>query len=316
MQTREGRKYFRERRFFSSPSGMDKRAKRWHLLPMERMSIFIDKEVQRLIDSFAHCFRVKITIFSLKMEELIVGLQNPGAGFCRLIQKNLNGRYQCLRQDKMMCEQCRSKQELLVYDCYAGFTETVIPIRIENDLIGYAMLGQFRTHEIIPEELRQEWLRADFDPGLLQSAYMEQPFYNQADLDNMLHLFLMMITFIVTREYVRVRRPDFIASLVKWVEEHIREPTGLDELALAMNRSKSSISHSVKRYMGMSYKQLCIIKRIQRFESIIAEEPYISVQEAASRIGYDDPYYFSRVYKKARLMSPSAYIKSVRETRP
>jgi hypothetical protein len=108
---------------------LDKRAKGWYLLPMERMSIFIDKEVQRLIDSFAHCFRVKITIFSARMEELIVGLQNPGAGFCRLIQKKLNARYRCLRQDKMMCEQCQGKQELLIYDCYAGFTETVIPIR-------------------------------------------------------------------------------------------------------------------------------------------------------------------------------------------
>jgi ligand-binding sensor protein/AraC-like DNA-binding protein len=281
---------------------------------MEKMSIFIDKEVQRLIDSFAHCFRAKITIFSLKMEELIAGLHNPGAEFCQLIQKNLNARGRCLRQDKMMCEQCQGKREPLIYDCYAGFTETVIPIRVGNDLIGYAMLGQFRTHEVIPKELRQDWLRAGFDPGLLQTAYMAQPFYHQTDLDDMLNLFSMMITFIVTREYVRVRRPDFIASLGKWVEDHLTEPTGLDELALAMNKSKSSISHNVKHYMGMSYKQLCILKRMQRFESIITENPFISVQEAASRIGYDDPYYFSRIYKKVRLMSPSAYIKSVRES--
>jgi AraC-like DNA-binding protein/ligand-binding sensor protein len=292
---------------------MDKRAKSRYLLPMEKMNIFIDKEVQRLIDSFAHCFKVKITIFSSKMEELIVGLQNPGAKYCQLIQKNLNARYRCLRQDKMMCEQCQDKQELLIYDCYAGFTETVIPIRIENDLIGYAMLGQFRRHEIIPEELRQDWLSGGFDLEQLQTSYMEQPFYNQADLDDMLNLFSMMITFIVTREYVRARRPDFITSLVSWVEDHLTEPTGLDELALAMNKSKSGISHSVKHYMGMSYKQLCIVKRIQRFERIITEDPFISVHEAASRVGYDDPYYFSRIYRKVRSMSPSAYIKSVRE---
>jgi AraC-like DNA-binding protein len=53
---------------------------------------------------------------------------------------------------------------------------------------------------------------------------------------------------------------------------------------------------------------------MQRFESIITEDPFVSVQAAASRIGYDDPYYFSRIYKKVRFISPSAYIKSVRES--
>jgi AraC-like DNA-binding protein/ligand-binding sensor protein len=292
---------------------MDKRANLWYFLPMEKLGTFFDEEVQRLIDSFAYCFKVKITIFSSKMEELIVGLQNPGAQFCQMVQKKLHYRYRCCRQDKVMCERCQRKQELLVYDCYAGLSETVLPISIENTLIGYAMLGQFRTKKSIPGELRQEWLKAGFDPRLLKKTYMEQPYYKQADLDNMLRLFSMLVTFIVTREYIRIKRPGSIESLVTWIEDHITKPTGLDEVALAMNRSKSSISHNLKQYLGMSYKQLCILKRIQRFESIVAGEPYISIQEAASRVGYDDSYYFSRVYKKVRLCSPSVYIKSARK---
>jgi AraC-like DNA-binding protein len=41
--------------------------------------------------------------------------------------------------------------------------------------------------------------------------------------------------------------------------------------------------------------------------------PDISIQEAASRVGYEDPFYFSRLYKKVRLVAPSGYIKSIRK---
>ena len=70
--------------------------------PSGKLGLFFDEEVQRLIDSFAYCFKVKITIFSARMEEMIVGLQNPGSAFCQLIQKKLRFRYRCCRQDKLM----------------------------------------------------------------------------------------------------------------------------------------------------------------------------------------------------------------------
>jgi AraC-like DNA-binding protein len=63
----------------------------------------------------------------------------------------------------------------------------------------------------------------------------------------------------------------------------------------------------------MSFKQLCLLKRIRRFETLVSTEPSLSVSEAVYRIGYEDPLYFSRQYKKTRHITPSAYAKSVRE---
>jgi AraC-like DNA-binding protein len=91
------------------------------------------------------------------------------------------------------------------------------------------------------------------------------------------------------------------------------DPPDLNETAAAMNRSRSTISHTIKQQLGMSFKQLCILKRIQRFETITAQDPNLSIQDAAAQVGYEDPFYFSRIYKKIRLVPPSTYIKSIRE---
>jgi AraC-like DNA-binding protein len=293
---------------------LDNRANPVYIYSMtEKLGLFFDEEVQHLMDSFAYCFKVKITVFSLDMEELIVGLQNPESRYCQLIQRELRIRYRCCRQDKMMCTRCQQRRELLVYQCHAGLSEVVMPIKVEDTSIGYAMLGQFRTRNALPAEILRQWSEAGFEAKKLQDSFMDQPFFDTVTLENMLRLFSMLVTFIVARKYIKVRRPGLAEQIVQWVETHIADSMSLDKIAFAMNRSKSSVSHIVKQQLGLSFTQLCILKRIQRFESIIAMDPDISIQEAAVMIGYEDPFYFSRIYKKVRLSAPSSYIKSVRE---
>jgi len=278
-----------------------------------KLSLFFDKEVQNLIDSFAYCFNVKITIFSTDIEELVVGLHNPGSHFCQLIQNQLRSRYRCCRQDKLMCERCKEKQDMLIYQCYAGLSEMVMPLKVDDTLIGYAMVGQFRRQESLPAEISSIWLKTGKDIEELQTAFITQPFIDQLSMVNMLRLFSMLVAFIITREYVKVRHPGLSEQVVHWVEKNITEPVSLDEIAAIMNSSRSSISHTLKRQLGLNFTQLCILKRIQRFESIIADDPNMSIQEAAFRVGYKDSLYFSRIYKKFRMASPSSYVKLIRE---
>ncbi len=278
-----------------------------------KLGLFFDHEVQRLIDSFAFCFRVKITVFSSNMEELIVGLQNPGARYCRLIQKRMRLRYRCCRQDKLMCERCGARLRLMVYRCHAGLSEAVLPLEVDGNLIGYGMLGQFRTVAAPPEDMVRDWAAAGHQAEELEAAFKEQPYFDQATLDNMLSLFSMLFAFVVTRDYVRVRRPPLVESVVAYLEDHMSEAVELEAVAAAVNRSRSAVSHAVKRRLGLSFKQLCILKKIQKFESIVALDPGLSIKEAAEKVGYGDPLYFSRIYKKVRLAAPTTYIRSLRD---
>jgi len=278
-----------------------------------KLGLFFDPEVQRLIDSFAYCFRVKITVFSPEMEELIVGLQNPGSRYCRIVQKGLQIRYRCCRQDKLMCERCARGRRLTIYRCHAGLSEAVLPLEIDGQLIGYAMLGQFRTATAAPQDMLADWAKAKFDPADLTAAYLEQPYYDEAALDNILNLFSMLVSFIVSRDYVRVRRTHLVELVLAWLDEHMGEPADLTLVAKAVNRCPSAVSHAVKRQLGLSFKQLATLKKIQKFESLVARDPAVSIQEAALAVGFEDSLYFSRIYKKVRLSPPSTYARSVRD---
>ncbi|MDR0472290.1 MAG: AraC family transcriptional regulator [Treponema sp.] len=87
----------------------------------------------------------------------------------------------------------------------------------------------------------------------------------------------MLIAFIVTREYVRIRRPGLTEQVIHWLDEHIAEPLSLNDAAEAVKCSRSTVSHIVKRQLGMSFKKICILKKIQRFESLIAADPMLTM---------------------------------------
>lgn len=275
--------------------------------------MFFDDEAKDLIDSFARCFRVKINLRSPRMQECIVGLQNPGSRFCRLIQTQLGLRPRCERQDEQMCSRCGRKNELIVYSCYAGPSEAVMPLLVDGIKIGYAMAGQFRTRPFLPPEIQALWTEAAFPLETLQKAFSEQSYFEKNNLDSMLRLFSMLIKYIVNERHISVSRTDITRDIIQWVDAHLTEEISLARISGAMRRSRSSISHTLKQKLNMSFKQLHTLRRIELFEQMAAIEPDLSVQEGAFRAGFSDPLYFSRIYKKVRRYSPSQYIKSVRE---
>lgn len=274
---------------------------------LEKLGVFYDQEVQRLIDSFAECFNVRFTIFSADYNNIILGSPYGLSPYCKIIRETLRLLPACLNQDRQMCRRCKDAHEPLVYRCHAGLYEAVMPIRVNQQLVGYAMIGQFRAgaESGVPPELAAQ-------AGALEAAYQKLPSYTKAVVWNMIDLFTVLIDFIIMREYINVHKPGQIEKLSAWMDEHLGEPITIDQAADAIGRCRSTVAHLLKRQFGMSFTRLCTFKRIRRFESLIAVEPSLTISEAALKVGYDDSLYFSRLYKKLRLIPPIQYVKSVR----
>jgi AraC-like DNA-binding protein len=199
----------------------------------------------------------------------------------------------------------------LVYPCHAGLVDAAFPIKLNEEVVGYTMIGQFRTQNTIPPAILNGWGKNGFDPAILKSAFSEQPFFEQDSLENMINLFSMLCDYIVSKGYIRTRQLDITAEVLRWVKSHISDPILFKELADHLGYSQSTILNALKKNLNMNFKQLCILKKIEQFENILDADPFISIEEAALKVGYGDVSYFSRLYKKVRLITPSAFIKSI-----
>jgi AraC-like DNA-binding protein/ligand-binding sensor protein len=286
---------------------------------MNTLDLFLDEKVKRLIDSFSYCFKLPITIFSADLKETLALGFYPMCSYCRLIQDQLHYKSRCRELDLKMglhFSNDAASRAPQFYVCYAGMVDATVPIKLDGNVVGYAMIGECKTHgAFIPETIWQEWRQNGFDPAVLQKAFDEQPLLEKDALENMLNLFSMLCDFIVSKGYIRFRGFDIVAEVARWVEKHISSPLSFSELAKHLGYSQSSILNALKKRLNMTFKQLCILKKIERFERVISENPGVSIEEAAANVGYNDASYFSRVYKKARAITPSAFVKSVRTPR-
>jgi AraC-like DNA-binding protein len=181
--------------------------------------------------------------------------------------------------------------------------------------IGYAMIGQFRVKgdKGIKEDIASASKAKGVDDSVLKNAYLDLPIYDGKAAQNMVDLFSVLVKFIIMREYIKVRNLGLAEKVSRWLDDHITEQITIDRAAAAVCRSGSSVYHSIKQRYSISFKQLHTLKRIQCFERFISAEPNLTISEAALKAGFEDPLYFSRIYKKTRRISPSVFVNKCRK---
>lgn len=94
--------------------------------------------------------------------------------------------------------------------------------------------------------------------------------------------------------------------LFSWVEQHYREPVGLDDAAEALHVSRYHFSRFFKQATGMSF-----IRYLNRYRVSVAVNHLLygndSVQEIAYLSGFNSPKTFNRVFRDIQGCSPSSF---------
>ncbi len=102
---------------------------------------------------------------------------------------------------------------------------------------------------------------------------------------------------------------NFMRKLIAYVETNIDNPDlSIDELAQEMALSRSVFFRKVKALVGQSPINFLQAIRIKRAIQLMQSKSF-SIAEVAYRVGYADPKYFSRSFKKITGKSPSGYFK-------
>jgi transcriptional regulator GlxA family with amidase domain len=93
------------------------------------------------------------------------------------------------------------------------------------------------------------------------------------------------------------------------MEENISQKINLQQIADSLNLSKFYFSKKFLQHTGVSPIRYFLELKIKHACKLL-DESNISVKDVALQIGYDDPYYFSRLFKKIMGLSPTQYRQS------
>ena len=98
----------------------------------------------------------------------------------------------------------------------------------------------------------------------------------------------------------------------QYFEEHYNEDISIEQYAASRSMSTSWFTRSFRNATGTSPMQYVLQTRIRNAQTLL-ETTDDSISNIASIVGYDNPMYFSRLFSKAKGVSPTGYRKIYRE---
>ena len=97
-----------------------------------------------------------------------------------------------------------------------------------------------------------------------------------------------------------------IEQSIAYMMQHLNQPLQVAKLAQTAHTSPSHFFVLFKRWVGSSPIDYFIRLRMQQACRLLTATN-LSVKEIAADLGYDDPFYFSRVFKSVHGVAPSDF---------
>ncbi len=150
-----------------------------------------------------------------------------------------------------------------------------------------------------PSPLRQQI----FDDILNHLEFMN-------NTDNIVYANCSLYAFLSSFKQVQLKTPDKednpVQAVVDLMKNNLEKNLTLDELAASVNLSASHLSALFREKTKYSPVSLYTSLKIQKASQLLQESGF-KVKTVALKLGYEDQYHFSRVFKKVMGVSPKTF---------
>ncbi len=104
------------------------------------------------------------------------------------------------------------------------------------------------------------------------------------------------------------RSDKLVEQAKRYIAEHYTEKLTLTEIADVLNISAGHLSITFKKFTGTTLSDYIADVKIEHAKALIDTHQYL-MYEISDMLGFDNPYYFSKVFKKVTGMSPREHEK-------
>jgi two-component system response regulator YesN len=173
---------------------------------------------------------------------------------------------------------------------------TIQAVTICSGVLHYLSVSSHKVSRIFPDFFAKE----------------NNPYYNLIFLQNLSQVCLWLDELKTNlcknvQEDFEINRSWLIVNIKQYIENHYKEPLSLSEVANEFEISPGYISTMFKKYNDTGFAECVAEARIMHAKHLL-EEGNLKIYEISEAVGYNDPYYFSKVFKKVTGFSPKDYI--------
>ena len=221
----------------------------------------------------------------------------------------------CLACDQKSFQIVKGTRRPYIYRCHMGFREAMIPIYTGDTLQIVLMVGQIRypdeTDDIFSDIVQ---LLSNLDPTLtdvidrqtLQQKWNSMLCMHDSQLEAVVSLLEICAQHIHDKHWVNYKNVSRSDQITQYFQLHYQENISIEQMSDALSISKSTLSRLIRRFLDSTFTEYLTNFRIDKAKQLLSETT-LTVQEIAGSVGFKDPYYFMKIFKKTTGYTPSMY---------
>ncbi len=97
-----------------------------------------------------------------------------------------------------------------------------------------------------------------------------------------------------------------VSLLKRYIEDHYKEPVTQEKLAKVASCSVANLYRIFSKSFGLSPRNYINKLRLEK-AAVLLETGTLPINEVAEAVGFEDPVYFSRLFKESYHLSPKNY---------
>jgi AraC-like DNA-binding protein len=237
--------------------------------------------------------------------------ENP---FCALMAAKSRACAACLQVQQKLSETATHEPQTVL--CQLGLSDTAVPVRLGDKVIGYLQTGQvFRRKPTETQfqktlKLCREW-GINVEDDALRGAYFSTRILSARKHEAMVKLlaiFAQHIALLSNQIVVQHQNaePPVITRAKQYIQEHQAEDMSLSQVAKAVNISTFYFCKMFKKVTGINFTDYVSRVRIEKAKNLLLN-PNLRVSEIAYEVGFQSLTHFNRVFKKVLGLSPTEY---------
>ena len=243
--------------------------------------------------------------------------ENP---FCELMAKSNRICAACLEVQRKLTEKAGSRSRTAT--CFAGLTDSAVPIRVGDQLIGFLQTGQVLLNQ--PTKFRFEktartlvnW-GVKVDLSKAREAYFHSRVLSRKQYRGMvrlLEIFGRHLSILSNQIAVEssAAEPAPVVKAKHFIAQNQDNALCLATVAKAVNTSTFYFCKLFKRATGLTFTDYLSRVRIEKAKTLLSD-PNRRVSETAYEVGFQSLTHFNRIFRKITGQSPTRYRLSVRK---
>ena len=265
------------------------------------------EKIKKVLADFYNCTNITITLFDANLND--VTDQGEWQPYCLEIGNNELLLEKCKLCNKEHALQALNQRGTLIYTCHAGIAEAVSPIFFEDTLVGYLMIGKFRDTDGKYSSLKGVTAAAaqyGLDKETMISAYNELPVLSKSFIDSAVSLLEICLCYICNEEFINIKRNYISTRVEQYIDEHIGEKISVSDICKKFHIQRHLLYAIFDSEFHEGIQQYIITKRIRKAQELLVETD-IAVCDISVQLGFSEPGYFIRSFKKKVGETPQQY---------